>query len=148
MTQNLNLPKNRTRKLCPKFIGPYKVIKARPESSNYTIELPTTLTERRIVPKFHISLLRPYNASSDALFPDRTQPEPYDFGAPNEHKWFVDEIIRHRWKGPQTIEYEVRWSMGDTTWETHANCSQLAALDRYLELQGVMRYSSLPKRDQ
>ena len=38
--------------------------------------------------------------------------------------------------------------MRDTTWETHANCSQLAALDRYLELQGVTRYSLLPKRDQ
>ena len=112
-TQNLNLPKNRTRKLCPKFIGPYKVIEAWPESSNYTIELPTTLTERRIIPKFHISLLQPYNASSDALFPDRTQPEPYDFGAPDKHEWFMDEIIRHRWKGPRTLN--MKWG---GVWET------------------------------
>jgi len=77
-TKNLNLPKNRARKLCPKFIGPYRVTEARPETSNYVLELPEALMERRIVPTFHISLLRPYNASSDALFPDRTQPEPYD----------------------------------------------------------------------
>ena len=146
-TKNLNLPKNRARKLCPKFIGPYRVAEARPETSNYVLELPTALVERRIVPTFHISLLRPYNASSDALFPDRTRPEPYDFGAPDEHEWFVDEIVGHRWTGPRTVQYEVRWSMGDTTWETHTNCSQLAALDRYLELQGVANHLLLSKRN-
>ncbi|KAF9484077.1 hypothetical protein BDN70DRAFT_764846, partial [Pholiota conissans] len=30
-TENLNLPKNRARKLRPKFIGPYKITKAYPE---------------------------------------------------------------------------------------------------------------------
>ncbi|KJA14802.1 hypothetical protein HYPSUDRAFT_100438, partial [Hypholoma sublateritium FD-334 SS-4] len=30
-TKNLNLPKNRARKLLPKFIGPYRVISAKPE---------------------------------------------------------------------------------------------------------------------
>ena len=73
-------------------------------------------------------------------------PEPYDFGAPNEQEWFVDKIVGHRWVGPRTVEYEVRWSMGDTTWETHANCSKLAALDKYLELQGVTRHTLLPKQ--
>jgi len=94
-TKNLNLPKNRARKLCPKFIGPYRVAEARPETSNYMLELPNALTEQKIVPTFHISLLKPYNTSSDALFPDRTRPEPYDFGAPDEHEWFVDEIVGH-----------------------------------------------------
>ena len=136
LTKNLNLPKNQARKLCPKFIGPYRVAEAQRETSNYVLELLNALTERKIIPTFQISLLKPYNASSDALFPDRTWPELYDFGAPDEHKWFVDEIVGHRWTGPKMVQYEVRWSMRDTMWETHANCSQLAALDRYLELQG------------
>jgi len=38
-TKNLNLPKGRAHKLCPKFVGPYKVIMAHPEVSNYTLEL-------------------------------------------------------------------------------------------------------------
>jgi len=42
-TKNLNLPKGRARKLCPKFVGPYKVITAHPEVSNYTLELPAAL---------------------------------------------------------------------------------------------------------
>jgi hypothetical protein len=132
-TKNLNLPKNRARKLCPKYIGPYKVSEAKPETSTYTLELPTPLQERRIFPTFHVSLLKPHYPSSDSAFPNRLLPEPYDCGTTDDHEWFVDEIIRHRWKGKK-VEFEVRWSLGDTTWETQANCSQLAALARYLEL--------------
>ena len=69
-TKNLNLPKNRARKLCPKFIGPYKVMTANPETSNYTLELPVALQERQIVPTFHVGLLRPYYQSSNAEFPN------------------------------------------------------------------------------
>jgi len=144
-TKNLNMPKNRARKLCPKFIGPYRVLSAHKEKSTYTLELPVALQSRRIVPKFHASLLRPYHASSDTMFPNRAQPEPYDFGAADDQEWFVDELLGHRWTNGK-LEYEVRWSLGDTTWEPHEECKRLEALDRYLELQGVKRPSQLPKR--
>jgi hypothetical protein len=145
-TRNLNLPKNRARKLCPKYIGPYKVAKANPNKSNYTLELPTVLAKRGIHPTFHISLLRPYQASDDATFPNRTQPEQYDFGLDDKHKWFVDEIIGHHRDKHDKIELEVRWSLGDTTWETYQNCRDLVALDKYLELHDVQRVNQLPKR--
>ena len=145
-TKNLNMPKNRARKLCPKYIGPYRVLAAYKEKSTYTLELPLALQSRRITPTFHASLLRPYHASSDALFPNRVQPDPYDFGAADEQEWFVDELLGHRWIEGGGLEYEVRWSLGDTTWEPHAECKKLEALDRYLELQGVKRPSQLPKR--
>jgi len=137
-TKNLNLPKGRARKLCPKFVGPWKVLRAWPDTSTYELDLPTALRERRIDPIFHISLLRPYNASNDTLFPNRIQPEPYDFGAEDDQEWFVDEIIGHRWDGRE-LDLEVRWSQGDTTWEPLSNCQDLAALNRYMELQGVRR---------
>ncbi|KXN92742.1 hypothetical protein AN958_01671, partial [Leucoagaricus sp. SymC.cos] len=38
-TKNLNMPKDRARKLCPKFIGPYEVIESNPEMSNYKLDL-------------------------------------------------------------------------------------------------------------
>ena len=44
-TKNLNLPKGRARKLCPKYMGPYKVAKADPASSTYMLELPVALQE-------------------------------------------------------------------------------------------------------
>ena len=144
-TKNLNMPKDRARKLCPKYIGPYRVAEARPRSSDYKLELPLALQKRRIHPVFHVSLLRPYQQSRDSEFPNRAQPEPYDFGADAEQEWFVDEIIGHRWRGAKQVEYEVRWSLGDTTWEKHASCNELAALDRYLELQGVTDHTDLPR---
>jgi hypothetical protein len=115
-TKNLNLPKGRVRKLCPKYVGPYKVVKADPSNSTYTLDLPVALQERRIVPKFHIALLRPYIASSDALFPNRAHPEPYDFGMADDHEWFVDEILGHRWKKGTKLgdlEFEIWWSLGE-----------------------------------
>jgi len=144
-TKNLNMPKNRARKLCPRYIGPYKVTEAKPSTSNYALELPVALQSRRIHPTFHVGLLRPYHPSQDSEFPNRIQPEPYDFGAPGEQEWFVDEIIGHRWKGSKQVEFQVRWSLGDTTWEPQATCNKLAALDRYLELHGVTSHVKLPR---
>jgi len=143
-TKNLNLPKGRARKLCPKFVGPWKVLRAWPDTSTYKLDLPTALRERRIHPIFHISLLRPYNTSNDTLFPNRIQPKPYNFGAEDDQKWFVDEIIGHRWDGRE-LDLEVRWSQGDTTWEPLSNCRDLAALNRYMELQGIGRPAQLAR---
>ncbi len=56
-TKNLNLPKGRTRKLCPKYIGPYKIFEAYLDSSAYTLQLPIALQQQRIHLTFHISLL-------------------------------------------------------------------------------------------
>ena len=42
-TQNLTLPKGRVRKLVPKYIGPYKVVKAHNEASTVMLELPLVL---------------------------------------------------------------------------------------------------------
>ena len=43
LTQNLTLPKCRARKLVPKYIGPYKVVKAHNEASTVKLELPLVL---------------------------------------------------------------------------------------------------------
>jgi hypothetical protein len=133
-TKNLNLSQGRARKLCPKFIGPYRVLTTNKDSSTYMLELPRVLQERRIFPTFHTSLLRPYYTSSNAMFPNRVQPDPYDFGALDDQEWFVDEIIGHRWKNPRKLEFQVRWSQGNTTWELENQCSDLEVLDCYLEL--------------
>jgi hypothetical protein len=57
LTQYLNLPKGHAQKLCPRFVGPYKVLSADPTTSNYTLELPTALMQRRIHPTFHVDVL-------------------------------------------------------------------------------------------
>ena len=56
-TKNLALLKHRAQKLMPKFIGPYKILKAMNNLSNITLELPQEFKDRKINPTFHTSLV-------------------------------------------------------------------------------------------
>ena len=68
------------RKLMPKFIVPYKFLKAMYRSSNITIEVPQEFKDRRINPTFHTSLVQPYIKNDDILSPKRDTKVYYDFG--------------------------------------------------------------------
>jgi hypothetical protein len=146
-TENLSLPKGRAKKLLPKFIGPYKIIAAKPQVSRYTLELPLQLKKRRINPSFHESRLRPFYKNDDKVFPKREAQVFYDFGEDEDNEWLVDEILTHQWKG-NNIEFLVQWNLGDTTWEPYSQCKELEALDRYLELQGLAEneWKQLPRK--
>ena len=52
----------------------------------------------------------------------------------DDHGWFVEEIIAHKWEGDKNLSLQVRWTLGDITWEPYNICKDLEALDRYLEL--------------
>lgn len=135
-TENLALPKGRSRKLMPKYIGPYQVTDSHPEKSRYTLDLPPELKARRIHPSFHVSRLRDYHRNDDKVFPKREVRAYYDFGDAEDNEWLVDEIIAHQWSGNK-ISFLVQWNLGDTTWEPYSECKDLEALDRYLELLGI-----------
>jgi hypothetical protein len=94
-TKNLSLPKGRASKLMPKYIGPYKVLQAHPETSNYMLELPNELVKRRVHLKFYVGLLRQHEPSDDALFPNRASVDTYNFGVPDNAKWIVNELDSH-----------------------------------------------------
>ena len=132
------MPKGRASKLVPKYVGPYKIMKAIPSTSNYELELPMELVKRQIHNRFHVSLLR-------LLFPSRRKAQLYDFGAPDETEWYVNKIVSHHWKG-RNIEFLVKWNLGDSTREPVSNCNELEALNNYLMLSNVKRWQDLPKR--
>jgi len=69
--------------------------------------------------------------------PHRDMKSYYDFGAVDEPEWFVNEILAHRWVGQAHLEFQVRWTLGNVTWEPLAECKELEALDEYLELRGA-----------
>ncbi|KAA1473692.1 hypothetical protein DENSPDRAFT_780148, partial [Dentipellis sp. KUC8613] len=115
--------------------------------STYTLDLPDALKARRINPTFHISRLHPHYENDNKLFPHRDAKAWYDFGFDTEAEWLVDEIIGHRWDGAR-VEFEVRWNLGDTTWEPYANCKDLAALDLYLDAMGVKDWQKLARHRQ
>jgi hypothetical protein len=93
--RNLTFPKRCASKLVPKFVRPYRVLSALPGTSNYKLELPTELTKWHVHNHFHVNLLKPHVASNDALFPNRSYLNPYDFSTPDNAEWYVKEITAH-----------------------------------------------------
>ena len=61
---------------------------------------------------------------------------------PDDDEWLVDEIIGHRFVN-KSIEFNVRWTAGDHTWEPYTHVKDLEALDNYYALMGVTRWQSL-----
>ena len=124
-TKNLALPKHRAQKLMPKFIGPYKVLKAM-NNSSIMIELPQKFKDRRINPTFHTSLVQPYIKNNDILFPKRDTKALYNFGYNKDQEWLIEEILAHKWT-KNDLEFQVKW-------EPLSSCEELEAQDNYLEL--------------
>ena len=60
--------KRRVAKFMPRNDGPYTVVKAFPEKSEYTLRLPNN---PQTFPGFHSSLLKPFVPNDPTLFPDR-----------------------------------------------------------------------------
>jgi hypothetical protein len=143
-TNDLNLPKNRARKLMPKFIGPYTVLEAFKEASAYKLELPQELLDRRINPTFHISRLRRHYPNDSKLFPLRRTQTAYDFGEPDEAEYVIEEIVDHRWNG-NDIEFLIRFREVGEKWEPLENAIELVELTTYLALHGVEDWKDLPR---
>ena len=135
MTINLNLPKGRASKLCPKFIGPFKVLKADSKTSTYKLKLPPNLVKQCIHDVFHENVLKPFIRNNEKLFPGREVLPHYDFGDDPDNEWVVKEITDHKWS--PNLVFKVQWEYGDSTWEPIDMVNELQALDVYLELEGV-----------
>ena len=95
---------------------------------NYKLGLLTELVKHGIHNRFHISLLHRHHPNDDALFPQRSLAEPYDFGEPSDVEWLVNEIRGHHWDG-RKLMFHVKWNLGDTTTEPYNTCKDLTALD-------------------
>ena len=142
-TKDLALPRGRAGKFLPKFIGPYLVLEAKTNSSNYRLDLPEDLQRRRIHPVFHISHLCPHNPNDKKLFPGRGSVEPYDFREPDEETR-VNSIDGHCWNGAK-LQLHIKWIDGTDSWESLRTVNECAALDDYLVLHGVGQPDELPK---
>ena len=94
--KNLTLPKGKARKLVPRYIGPYRVLKLMNDSLNITIELPQELKDRRISLTIHTNLVQPYVKNNDILFLKWEANTYYGFGNNDEQEWFVDVILAHK----------------------------------------------------
>jgi hypothetical protein len=85
---------------------PFPVVQAWLDSSAYTLDLPNSL---HIFPTFHASLLRPFIANNNELFPSQAHEEPGPVvTADDAHKHVVDCVIDHCWHSYRW-QYLVTW---------------------------------------
>ncbi|KXZ41650.1 hypothetical protein GPECTOR_342g81 [Gonium pectorale] len=137
-TKNINLKQPGTKKLLPRWIGPFEILHViRPPSKPdeprkpaiaAKLSLPATY---RIHNVFHVSLLKPYRQRAD----NRAPPGPIAILEDGPY-WAIDRILAHRdlKRGKHTRrEYWVSWEgygPEHCTWEPEDNITPLA-LDEY-----------------
>jgi hypothetical protein len=139
-SKDISFKKGLARKLLPKFLGPYKILRDF-DNSSFQLELPAHLKRRGIHDVFHSSLLRIHVPSNDRLFPGRMDTQ--ISGADDGDEWAVDRILSHH--GSRTeATFEILWKSGDVTWLPYYQITHLQALTDYLELIRVAKISKLP----
>jgi hypothetical protein len=134
------LKKGLARKLSPKFIGSYKIIRDFGNNS-YLIDFPPELKQRGVHPVYHAQYLRIHHPNDNRLFPGRLASQlglALDLGS----EWQVDQVLSHKGNGTQA-EFEIKWSAGDITWLPYADAVKLTAFQDYLDVQGVSEISQL-----
>lgn len=96
----------RVAKFMPRFDGPYAVVSANPESSNYTLDLPE---HTNVYPTFHASELKRHVPNDAELYPSRElqRPGPIVTQAGTE-EWEIERILDRRTRG-RGHQYLVRW---------------------------------------
>ncbi|KAJ3486050.1 hypothetical protein NLI96_g4519 [Meripilus lineatus] len=140
-TKNLKPLKGRARKLVPKFLGPFRILKTIEPGATYKLELPKELKARGINDAFHASLLRQHIPNDDRRFPGRMPHQIPGFGE-QPQEWIVDRIVSHSGKGSEA-EFEVQWSTGDVTWAPYHDIKHLQAFDEYCEALGITQIGQL-----
>ena len=120
----------RSAKLYPRFLDPFKIIKAEPQTSNYELELLPKVDFASIHPNFHSNLLQPYIPNDPEQFPGREPPRPGPVipDDPEGAQYIVEKLLDHRpLRNPR--EYLVRWEGWD---ESHDQWVRKADIHRDL----------------
>ena len=125
--RNLKI-KTPSKKLSPRRIGPYPVIKALTPVV-YRIKLPPSL---RIKNTFHVDLLTPYNETKEHGV-NQLQPPPQLIDG--EEEFEVEEIISDRYnKRARKRQYLVKWSgysADENSWVNEEDLHTPQLLDEY-----------------
>lgn len=130
-SKNLSFPKGLARKLIPKFLGPYKILRDYGNAS-FQLELPQHLKKRGVHDVFHSSLLRIHVPNDDRLFPRCMDTQIIGEGVMDD-EWAVNCIKSHAGTKANTI-FEVQWKSVNVTWLPYYQITHLQALTDYLDL--------------
>ncbi len=108
----------RSAKLFPRFLGPFKIIRTEPRTSNYKLQLLPRVDFTSIHPNFHSNLLRPYIPNDPEQFPKRepARPGPAIPDDPEGPQYIVEKLLDHR-PPRNPYEYLVRWEGYDESYD-------------------------------
>jgi hypothetical protein len=126
-SKNLRIQTTGTRKLLPKWVGPFRVLE-RIGPVAYRLELPPNMRCHAV---FHVSLLKPFKTG-----PGRIQPPPPPLEVDADYEFEVEQLLDHRpsrWgqRSHSKCDYFVKWlgyGAEHNTWEPEGNLSNCQAL--------------------
>jgi len=133
--KNTNNPVDRnrpTKKLTPRFMGPYTIIQVVSPVA-YKLNLPETMKTH---PVFHVSLLKPYQHSPDE-FARPTPPPPAIVESDTGREEYEVETILDKRIIRKKTQYLVKWvgyPLHDATWEPVQNLSNAPERIKEFEL--------------
>ena len=141
-SKNISFSRGLARKLIPKYIGPYRILRDYGNSS-FQLELPAHLKRRGIHDVFHSSLLRVHVPNDNQLFPGCMDTQLSDTPELDD-KWAVERILSHVGAGADS-SFEIKWGSSDVTWLLYYQITHLDVLTEYFDLLGVSKVSNLPQ---
>lgn len=119
----------RSAKFFPRNDGPYQIVDAHPEKSEYTLLLPGS---SKAYPGFHASLLTRHVPNDAELFPSRELPRPGPVvTVDGQDEWAIEKIVDEKVWG-RGKQYRVRWAGYDASadlWVRGADMKETEALD-------------------
>lgn len=147
-TKNITLRAPGSKKLAPKYIGPFPVV-AKINDVAYKLELPQGY---RIHPVFHVSLLKPWRGNGTYQ-----PPNPVAFDDEGHPLWAVESILRMRERATagrtKIREFLVKWEgfgPEHDTWEPERELRRdlliSEMVDTFLSEQGVLRRNAKRQR--
>ena len=127
----------RSAKLFPRHDGPYRVVKAFPQTSTYRLEIPNAPSNSCFT--FHASQLKRYVPNDQELFPGRelSRDGPVLL-ASGQEEHVIERILDERKRG-RGWQYLVRWKgygPGDDEWLPRREIEETIALDEWLRKRG------------
>lgn len=120
-SRHINIQYTGSRKLLPRFIGPFKIVKRIGEVA-YKLELPRNMKCHNV---FHVSLLKQWKPS------DRHQPPPPPLVIDGEYEYEVDKILDHKGTEVGKRRFLVAWKHEGAecnTWEPERNLTNCGEL--------------------
>ena len=110
----------RLAKFYPRYLGPFIIIKASPETSNYKLELPPEYESTH--PNFYVNLLKPFVENDAEQFPLR-EPLWSPPLIPEDKQYAIEKLLDHKnisQERRKTRKYLVCWEgygQEDDSWE-------------------------------